>query len=69
MPLVLLCSACALATKKSNEVLAMLTVSLREIEVDRYPTGCAAFDLMCDESCTQSVSMVNYDGFLNIACK
>ena len=43
----------------------MLTTSLREIAVHRY----AALDLVCDESCTQSVSMVNYDGFLNIACK
>ena len=65
MPLVLLCSACALATKKNNEALAIVTISFREIGGHRY----VALDLVCDESCTQSVSMVNYDGFLNIACK
>ena len=43
----------------------MLTISLREIAVQVS----AILDLVCDESCTQSVSMVNYCGFLNIACK
>lgn len=51
--------ACELAMKKNSEALKVLMNSLCEIGARGCTKSRFLLDLMCDDSCTQSVSMVN----------